>query len=388
MNVTYPIRILNLFTIMDRGGAETMVMNYYRRIDRSKIQFDFMVHRDEPGAYDEEIQQLGGKLYPMPAIRPWTCLEYRRLVRLFYQAHSEYKIIHSHMSELGYYNFLEAKAANIPFRICHAHNRPMKINKKTLIRLHYKKRILPYTTHMFTCSEEAGVWLFGKQYCTQFIQMNNAIDAKQFRFDAKKRLSIRSSLNIPSDYLVVGHIGRFHPQKNHKFLLEIFHALHQAHPKTCLLLVGNDTGDLGNEIHEKVAALGLQDAVQFLGVRSDVSDLLQGMDVFLFPSLFEGLSVASIEAQAAGLPVILSDTISLECKKTNLVHVVSLKAAPSVWAEKVWEAAHTERTDRYEEIRSAGFDIEENAKWLEQFYLNLYQGEDTRGNDHRIYTGL
>ena len=112
------------------------------------------------------------------------------------------------------------------------------------------------------------------------------------------------------------------------------------------------------------------------------------MDVFLFPSLFEGLSVASIEAQAAGLPVILSDTVSLECKKTNLVHVVSLKAAPSVWAEKVWEAAHTERTDRYEEIRSAGFDIEENAKWLEQFYLNLYQGEDARGNDHRIYTGL
>lgn len=388
MNKENPIRILNLFTILDRGGAETLTMNYYRKIDRSKVQFDFMVHRNTPGAYEAEIEALGGRIYRMPPIRPWSGAHYRTMVRKFYAEHPEYRIIHSHMSELGYYDFIEAKDAGIPVRICHAHSRPYGLDLKSPVRWYYKTRMLPYITHMFMCGEVSGEWLFGKKNHDRFIQMNNAIDANLYRFDLDKRNAVRSALGVPDDNIVVGHVGRFVLPKNHKFILEIFNALHRAHPKTSLLLIGNDTGDLGNEIHEKVAAHGLQGAVQFLGVRSDVSDLLQGMDVFLFPSLFEGLSVASIEAQAAGLPVILSDTVSLECKKTNLVHVVSLKAAPSVWAEKVWEAAHTERTDRYEEIRSAGFDIEENAKWLEQVYLNLYQGEDTRGNDHRIYTGL
>ena len=388
MNKENPIRILNLFTILDRGGAETLTMNYYRKIDRSKVQFDFMVHRDTPGAYEAEIEALGGRIYRMPPIRTWSGANYRTMVRKFYAEHPEYRIIHSHMSELGYYDFIEAKDAGIPVRICHAHSRPYGLDLKSPVRWYYKTRMLPYITHMFMCGEVSGEWLFGKKNHDRFIQMNNAIDANLYRFDLDKRNAVRSALGVPDDNIVVGHVGRFVLPKNHKFILEIFNALHRAHPKTSLLLIGNDTGDLGNEIHEKVAALGLQDAVQFLGVRSDVSDLLQGMDVFLFPSLFEGLSVASIEAQAAGLPVILSDTVSLECKKTNLVHVVSLKAAPSVWAEKVWEAAHTERTDRYEEIRSAGLDIEENAKCLEQSYLNLYQGEDTRGNDHRIYTGL
>lgn len=388
MDKANPIRILNLFTILDRGGAETLTMNYYRNIDRREVQFDFMVHRETPGAYDAEIKALGGRIFHMPPIRPWTAAQYRTMVRHFYAEHPEYRIIHSHMSELGYYDFIEAKAAGVPVRICHAHSRPYGFDLKSPVRWYYKKRMLPYITHMFMCGEPSGEWLFGKKNRNRFVQMNNAIDARLYRYDLGKREAVRSALGIPADCMVVGHVGRFDPPKNHKFIIEIFCALHQAHPRTCLLLVGNDTGDLGAEIHEKVAALGLEDAVQFLGVRSDVSDLLQGMDVFLFPSLFEGLSVASIEAQAAGLPVILSDTVSLECKKTNLVHVVSLKAAPSVWAEKVWEAGHTERSDRYEEIRSAGFDIEENAKWLEQFYLNLYQGEDARGNHHRIYTGV
>lgn len=383
-----PIRVLNLFTILNRGGAETMVMNYYRNIDRSKVQFDFMVHRETPGAYDAEIKALGGRIYHMPPIRPWTAAHYRTMVRHFYATHPEYRLIHSHMSELGYYDFIEARAAGVPVRICHAHSRPYGFNLKSPVRWYYKKRMLRFITHMFMCGEASGKWLFGKKNRNRFIQMNNAIDAKQYRFDFEKRKAVRSSLGIPDDCMVVGHVGRFDPPKNHKFLLEIFHALHQAHPKTCLLLVGNDTGDLGNEIHEKVAALELQDAVQFLGVRSDVSDLLQGMDVFLFPSLYEGFGIVALEAQASGLKTLVSDRIPEECRITNLVETISLNSSCHVWAEKVWEAAHTERSDRYEEIRSAGFDIEENAKRLEQFYLNLYQGEDTRGNDHRIYTGL
>lgn len=369
-----PIRVLNLFTIMNRGGAETMVMNYYRSMDRSKVQFDFMVHRQERGAYDDEIEALGGRIYRMPPIRPWTAASYRKAVRAFYRDHPEYKIIHAHMSELGYYDFLEAEKAGVPVRICHAHNRPYGIDLKSPIRWYYKTRMLPHITHMFMCGEESGEWLFGKRDKANFIQMNNAIDASVYAFDVVRREKVRGELGI-ADELVVGHVGRFNIQKNHTFLIDIFEKVHEMKPDSLLLLVGTDAGNLAREIHEKVHARGLDGAVRFLGVRSDVADLMQAMDVFLFPSLFEGLSVASVEAQAAGLPTIISDGVPIECKKTDLVEVVPLSAGADIWARKVLEAAERPRRNTCEEIKNAGFDIAENAKWLCDFYVRAANGE-------------
>ena len=370
---TEPIRVLNLFTIMNRGGAETMVMNYYRNIDRSKVQYDFMVHRQERGAYDNEIEALGGKIYRMPPVRPWTAYEYRRIVRGFYAEHPEYRIIHSHMSELGYYDFMEAEKAGVPVRICHAHNRPYGLDLKSPVRWYYKTMMRPHITDLFTCGAESADWLFGRKNRSRFVQMNNAIDAKQYAYCPQTRQRLRQTLGIAEDQLVIGHVGRFDPQKNHRFILDIFQAVRAQNSKAILLLVGNDAGEGGKEIHQKVNQLGLTPWVTFLGIRSDVADVMQAMDVFLFPSLFEGLSVASVEAQAAGLPVLISDSVPIECKKTDLVHVLPLSASLEEWVNTVLKLAQIPRRNTSEEIKAAGFDSVENAKWLQAFYLNAAQ---------------
>lgn len=369
-----PIRVLNLFTIMDRGGAETMVMNYYRKLDKSRVQFDFMVHRPERGAYDDEIESLGGKIYRMPAIRPWTAKQYRKVVRKFYEDHPEYKIIHSHMSELGYYDFLEAEKVGIPVRICHAHNRPYGIDIKSPVRWYYKTLMIPHISHMFMCGEESGEWLFGKKNKSRFIQLNNAIDAKNYSYNEVKRAEVRKSLGLTEE-LVVGHVGRFNPQKNHPFIIDVFNEVHKKEPDSVLLLVGDDSGKVAEDIHKKVDEVNLAGAVRFLGVRTDVADLMQAMDVFLFPSLFEGFGIAALEAQAAGLPAVVSKRIPPECMITDCISSLELDFSAEIWANRLIEAAKNERKNRFSEIKRAGFDIVENAKFLQDFYIRAASGE-------------
>ena len=176
--------------------------------------------------------------------------------------------------------------------------------------------------------------------------------------------------------MVVGHVGRFNPQKNHPFIIDVFEAVHRQWPDSVLLLVGDDSCDGGKQIHHKVKSLGLENNVKFLGIRSDVSDLLQAMDVFLFPSLFEGFGIAALESQAAGLPTIVSERIPQECQITDLIQSQSLTSPPEIWAQKVIEAAHTDRVDTYDEIAAAGFDIAENAKWLQNYYLEHWKATD------------
>lgn len=204
-----PIRVLNLFTILNRGGAETMVMNYYRHIDRTRVQFDFLVHREERGAYEDEIESLGGRIFRMMPVRPWTAGAYRRAIRVFFSEHPEYRILHAHMSELGLYAFQEAKRMGIPVRICHAHNAPHGIDLKSPVRWYMKTRMRPYITHRFMCGYESGLWLFGSRYRDSFIQMNNAVDAAAFRYDAARRAEVRRMLELPEGSLTVGHVGRF-----------------------------------------------------------------------------------------------------------------------------------------------------------------------------------
>lgn len=366
-----PIRILNLFTIMDRGGAETMVMNYYRHIDRTRVQFDFLVHREQRGAYDDEIEALGGRIYRMCPIYPQNFARYQHDIQAFFRDHPEYKIIHSHMSELGFFAFREAKRQGVPIRICHAHNAPHGFDMKMIVRTYFKKRMMPYLTHLFMCGIESGRWLFGAANEERFIMLNNAIDAAAYTYDAARRADVRRQLGL-ADELVIGHVGRFNPQKNHPFLLEIFSALLNEEPNAVLLLVGG--GEDMPKMQAKAQALGISEHVRFLGVRSDVADLMQAMDVFVFPSLYEGLPVTMVEAQAAGLPCIISDKVPPECILTDgLVDVMPLSAKPEVWAEKILEKRAFERTDRREEIAAHGFDITTEAIKLQEFYLNAYE---------------
>lgn len=366
-----PIRILNLFTIMNRGGAETMVMNYYRNIDRRKVQFDFLVHREEAGVYEEEIKALGGRIYRMPPIYPQNFAKYIKKIRKFLKEHPEYKIIHSHMSELGYFVFKEAKKQHVPVIICHAHNRPYGWDVKMIMRNYFKYMMRPYITHMCMCGLESGEWLFGKKNKDKFIQINNAIDAEKFIYNKSIGDEIRKELGI-SDEFVVGHIGRFDIQKNHEKLIDIFCEICKINKNSKLLLIGE--GQLKKSIENKVKLLNLEKNVLFLGTRSDVNRVMQAFDVFLFPSFFEGLSVSMVEAQAAGLQCFISSSIPKECIITDNVVTFDLDWNDSKIAKMIVDLhSNYKRTNTYEQILKAGFDIKNNAKELENFYIEEYK---------------
>lgn len=367
-----PIRILNLFTILNRGGAETMVMNYYRHIDRTKVQFDFMVHRQERGAYDDEIEAMGGKIYRMIPIYPQNFYKYKEMLREFFSKYKDYKIIHSHMSELGYYAFVEAKKQGVPIRICHAHSAPNNVDMKTMVREYFKYRMRPYMTQMFMCGLKSAIWLFGEDKRDRFIMQNNAIDANKFSYNINQLQQIRKELNVENKF-IIGHVGRFEKAKNHTFLIDIFYEVYRKNPNSVLVLIGG--GTLENKIKAKVSKLGLDEAVQFLGVRDDIHRITQAFDVFIFPSLYEGLGIVLIEAQAAGIHCITSDkVVPIEAKVTDLLEYVSLRKDANVWADKALQYKDGyQRKNTYDEIVQAKYDIIDNAKWLEKFYLNVYR---------------
>ena len=357
------VRVLQVVTYMGRGGLETMLMNYYRHMDRSKVQFDFLVHRDFEAYYDKEIQSLGGNIYHISRLIPWR-KSYRIELKKFFAEHPEYKIVHVHQDCLSAVALQCAKESGIPVRISHSHNSNQNKNLKYFVKLYYMKQIPMYATDLFACSKLAGEWMFDGQ---PFKILYNAIDTSKFVYSSAIANKKRKELNI-EDSVVIGHIGRFNPQKNHNFLIDIFAECVKINPNVKLLLVGDGEGR--KKIQEKVCALGIKDKVIFTGVRSDVNELLQAMDVFVFPSLYEGLPVTMIEAQASGLPCIMSDNISEECIVTNgLVTRKQLNESPRMWAKSVLQQSHNFRKNHNKEIQAAGYDISTAAKWLEQFYL-------------------
>ena len=366
-----PIRILQVVTHMNRGGAETMLMNYYRKIDRKRIQFDFLTHRSEPKDYDDEIKALGGKIYHLPPVDPSGFNGYRRELKKFFLEHKEYKIVHSHLDTLSTYVLRAAKKAGVPVRIAHSHNTKSDFDLKFPVRVYSKLKLKKSATQYFACSKDAGIWLFGNKKIDNVTVLNNAIDIKNYKYNQQKELEVKKNLNLEGK-LVIGHIGRFNKQKNHEFLIDIFYEVYKKNKDCIMLLVGD--GILKSKIYEKVSKLNLSDNIKFLGVRSDVTDLVQAFDVFLFPSLYEGLPVTLIEAQAAGLKCIASDCITKDCDLTGNIEFLNLKDSPKKWAEKVLSIYDSyKKTDTSELVKKGGFDIGENIKWLEGFYINEYE---------------
>lgn len=379
-----PLRVLVLDTVMDRGGAETMMMNYLRHFDRSKVAYDFLVNRDYRAAYEDEIEALGGRIYRMCPMYPQYFGRYKREFRNFLEQHTEYRIIHSNLEERSYFPLRIAAEKGIPVRIAHAHNRPVGFNLKSIFREYFRMRLPKYVTHMFACGTEAGDWLYGEKSRDRVIQQRNAIDTSAYRYDAAIATQVREEFGVTdSGTFVLGHVGRFFPQKNHTFLIDIFAEVHKRHPNSVLWLVGggelNDA--LKNQIKAKVDDLGLSGAVEFLGVRGDVNRLLQGMDSFILPSLYEGLPVTMIEAQASGLPCTISDRVPEQCDVTGNVQIIGLNATPAEWAKRILdqhaEYAGTNRTEGAGKVTKAGFDIKANAEWLQRFYVDAL-AESTR----------
>lgn len=377
MTESKPLRVLVLDTVMDRGGAETMMMNYLRHFDREKITYDFLVNRDYHAAYEDEIESLGSRIYRMCPMYPQYFERYKREFRDFLRQHPEYTVIHSNLEERSYFPLRVAAEQGVPVRIAHAHNRPVGFDLKSVFREYFRMRLPKYVTHMFACGTEAGDWLFGKQNRGKVIQQRNAIDTAQYRYDPQVAAQVRQEFGVTdSNTFVLGHVGRFFPQKNHVFLVDIFAELHKQHPNSVLWLVGGGelNDELKNQIRAKVDELGLHDSVRFLGVRSDVYRLLQGMDSFILPSLYEGLPVTMIEAQAAGLPCTISDRVPRQCDVTGNVQVVGLEDAPQTWAARVLNQHHqslgADRSAGAGVVAKQGFDIQSNAEWLQQFYID------------------
>lgn len=361
------IRVLQVVTNMDRGGLESMLMNYYRHIDREKIQFDFLVHRQERAAFDDEIEALGGRIYRLPRLVPWS-KSYLSALNRFFDEHTGYKVVHVHQDCLSSVILKAAKQHDVPVRIAHSHSANQDKNLKYPIKLWYKRSIPEYATNLFACGKDAGDWMFGG---ASYQIINNAIDVAAYTYDPTKRQEMRRQLGLENE-LTIGHVGRFSQPKNHPFLLDIFTSLLKKEPDAVLLLVGG--GADMPKIQAKAQELGIAERVRFLGVRSDVADLMQAMDVFVFPSLYEGLPVTMVEAQASGLPCIISDKVPPECILTEgLVDIMTLSASPEAWAEKILAKRAIPRTDRRAEIAAHGFDITTEAVKLQEFYLKAYE---------------
>lgn len=358
---------------MNRGGLETMLMNYYREINRNLLQFDFMVHRTEQGHYDEEIRSLGGNIYPMHQIRPGNYLKYfKQLDDFFIKHQGQYKIVHSHINENSSFVLRSAKRAGISCRIAHSHLSDLSIDLKLPFRWYARLMMRNQPNKFFACSQKAGKWLFGKRLMDshQLTVLNNAVNVQQFKFDLEARLKIRNEMNA-ANKLVIGHVGRFNEQKNHNFMIDVFRAVHEKNPNTLLVLVGD--GHLKSVIEKKTMKLGLSSHVKFFGVRSDITNLMLGMDLFLFPSLFEGLPVVMIEAQASGLQCIASDSITSEVDVTGRVEFVSLKQTSEAWAEKILKCSY-EHMDTSKLLKRKGYDTTTMARWLTDYYMLQSKG--------------
>ncbi|MFR6666536.1 MAG: glycosyltransferase family 1 protein, partial [Thomasclavelia spiroformis] len=358
---------LQIVTTMNRGGLETMLMNYYRNIDRSKIQFDFLEHRSEESDYDKEIISLGGRIYRIDVLNPFS-FKYRQQLRQFFKNHPEYKIVHCHLDCMSSIPLSYAKKNAVKVRIAHSHSSSQDKNIKFLLKSFYKRRISKVATHLFACGDKAGKWMFGNN---DFSVINNAINTKDFLFNQHVRKKVREELELQNKF-VIGHVGRFNEPKNHTFIINIFKELVSINDNAKLLLVGE--GNLKNEIEKKVEDLGLSQYIVFYGKCDCVNRIMQAFDIFLFPSLYEGLPVTMVEAQANGLKCFISNKVPKECIMSENVEILSLEDTAVKWAESInkYSEGYT-RKNMLKSISDNGFDIEKNTKELEGVYFNEYK---------------
>jgi glycosyltransferase involved in cell wall biosynthesis len=364
-----PIRILHVVVNMNRGGAETLIMNLYRNIDRSKLQFDFLTCKE--GVFDTEIIEMGGLIHRIPYVTDVGHSKYIKALDDFFTSHLEYQIVHSHMDKMSGFVLRSAKKAGIPVRIAHSHSTKNEGGLAAKVYKWYAGRcILHYATHFLACSTSAAQWLFVKKNDKAII-LKNGIECEHFSFSSEVRSRVREELKLNQDDFVVGHVGRFCHPKNHSFLLEIFAEFEKVYSDSVLILAGD--GPLRSDIEKKVENLNLGNRVKFLGVRSDINRLLQAFDVFVFPSIYEGAPVTLIEAQGSGLPCVISDVITTEVDMgIQLIEYTSLLDL-KLWVEKIKRTAerNVPRQLSTESISQKGFNIKVTSRWMQGFYLQL-----------------
>ena len=365
-----PIRVAQIIGKWLGGGVESVVMNYYRYIDRNEIQFDFICDEDSTNIPYEEIEKMGGKVMHIPPYQ--KIIKYHKKLKQVLKD-GNYKIVHSHINALSVFSLFAAKCAGVPVRIAHSHSTSNKKEwKKNIIKNILRPFSRVFATDYMCCSELAGRWLFGnKEFDKGNVYiLNNAIDVEKFKYDENVRKEVRKELEIDENTLVIGHVGRFVEQKNHRFLIDIFNEVHKEKTNSMLLLVGQ--GPLMAEIKDKVKKLGIEKSVSFLGQRNDANRLYQAMDVFVLPSLYEGLGIVLIEAQCSGCYCIASTEVPNVANVNKSIKFIHLKINEIEWAKNIIKSAKL----RFEKsniniFKEKGFDIRYESKKLIKKYLNL-----------------
>lgn len=369
-----PVRILHILGNTQLGGAESRIMDLYRHMDRSVVQFDFVVHSKEEGYFNEEIRKLGGRIFRVPRFRVLNYFSYCRAWKKLLQEHrdadgrSEFHMIQGHMTSTAAIYLPIARKCGIETTIAHARSAGVDKGLKGILTRFLRRNLSKKADYLFTCSELAGISVFGKkaveQGRTRFLP--NAIDCQKFAPDPLVREKIRRELGIENCY-VIGHVGRFHYAKNHEYLLRVFAELVKRKTRDyVLLLLGGGSGM--EDIRILSRELGIGDKVYFLGNKSNVNDYYQAMDYFVYPSRFEGMPGTIVEAQTAGLRCLMSDTICKEVIATELVTTRSIREDPGLWADEIEQHLQYQRSSRVDEMKELGFDVHGQAVLMTDFY--------------------
>ncbi len=359
------IRVLQVLGRMDRGGAEAMIMNIYRNIDRQKVQFDFIVHTDAKCAFDDEINELGGEIYRVPKYKVYNHFSYKKAWKdILKRLSGTHKIIHGHVYSTASIYLKIAKKFGL-YTIAHSHNTSNGAGIQAKIKDFLQRSINKCADKKFACGVDAGKWLFKND---DFEVINNAIDVAKYAYNPQTAENVRRDLNIVNKF-VVGHVGRFDYQKNHEFLIDIFYEIQKYSEDAVLILVGD--GELRLSMQEKVDKLRIADKVLFLGVRNDVSKLMQAMDIFLFPSHYEGLSVVLIEAQAAGLPIYTSSTVVRETDVTKTIRFIGFENTATYWANIILQSGNMRKVSDVRLVVESGYDIKQSAVDIQSIYEDI-----------------
>lgn len=369
------LRVLEVGMTRNLGGIETYLIEQFRHLDKSKIDYDFVNITGEYSiCYEDEILASGSKIFKVVSRHKNPLLHYWQWFNILLQNKGVYDVIVLNTNSLEYvFPLVLGKIFGIPVRVIHSHNSGFE-NKQGLARrllVGMNKKLLAWSANLrFACSQFAGQWMFKDN---PYHVIYNAIDIHKYDADLLVREETRNALGLHTE-LTLLHVGRFSYQKNHSFLLDIFKEVHRIQPDSVLLLVGDTTeeSEFLTEVKRKIKAYGLENVVRLLGRRDDVNKIMQAVDVLVMPSFFEGLTVVGIEAQASDLPLLLSDTVTKELGLLPSTQFISLEAGPTAWAEAIVNSKQHNRQSRYEELKAAGYDIGNETERVEKLLIDAY----------------